>query len=227
MIPGCRTSVLYEQVKTPHISLQLIMRIAICGIWGGHGVKRSLAVTVGVLTKRASAAYRPPCRYNEDLIKALASFRAAIQIDSRHYNAWYGLGMVYYRQEKHDLAEYHFARAIEINASSPVLLCYLGMVQHAQHHSAAALESITRALEMAPENPLVLFNKGMVLFAIGRAEEALVTLEKLKDLAPKESAVYFLIGKIYAKQGDASKARFYFAWAFDLVSRTPSNKRHP
>ena len=43
---------------------------------------------------------------NEDFDRALDSYRAAIRADERHYNAWYGLGYVYYRQEKYDLAEY-------------------------------------------------------------------------------------------------------------------------
>jgi cytochrome c-type biogenesis protein CcmH/NrfG len=35
---------------------------------------------------------------NEDFEKAMACYRAALRLDSRHYNAWYGLGTVYYRQ---------------------------------------------------------------------------------------------------------------------------------
>lgn len=42
---------------------------------------------------------------NEDFDRALDFYRAAIRADERHYNAWYGLGYVYYRQEKYDLAE--------------------------------------------------------------------------------------------------------------------------
>ena len=38
-------------------------------------------------------------------IQAVACYRHAIRTDSRHYNAWYGLGTIYYRQEKFDLAE--------------------------------------------------------------------------------------------------------------------------
>lgn len=40
----------------------------------------------------------------------------------------YGIGMIYYRQEKYELAEYYFSRALEINPSSAVLRCYLAMV---------------------------------------------------------------------------------------------------
>ena len=63
---------------------------------------------------------------NEDLDKAIESFRMAILHSERHYNAWYGLGSIYYRQEKYELAEYHFRRALSINPSSSVLHCYLG-----------------------------------------------------------------------------------------------------
>jgi anaphase-promoting complex subunit 3 len=65
---------------------------------------------------------------NEDFDKAVACYRHAIRLDARHYNAWYGLGAIFFRQEKFELAEYHFRRAIAINPRSSVLYCYLGMV---------------------------------------------------------------------------------------------------
>jgi len=37
---------------------------------------------------------------NEDFERAVGCFRAAIREDKRHTNAWYGLGAIYYRQEK-------------------------------------------------------------------------------------------------------------------------------
>ncbi len=58
--------------------------------------------------------------------KAITSFRQAIYINDRHYNAWYGLGCIYYRQERYEMSEYHFRKAREINARSSVLDCYLG-----------------------------------------------------------------------------------------------------
>ena len=84
----------------------------------------------------------------DNLQAALSSFRTALRIDARHYNAWfallpslppfpavtwhshtrYGLGMVYYRQEKYPLAEYHFRKALAINPHSSILHCYVGVV---------------------------------------------------------------------------------------------------
>lgn len=69
---------------------------------------------------------------NEDLEKAVKSFRTAIFHDDRHYNAWYGLGSIYYRQEKYELAEYHFRKALSINSASSVLKCFLSIVLLAQ-----------------------------------------------------------------------------------------------
>ena len=72
---------------------------------------------------------------SEEFDKALTAYRQAISLDPRHYNAWYGLGSIFYRQEKFELSTYHFRRAIGINPSSSVLYCYLGMALHANRAS--------------------------------------------------------------------------------------------
>ena len=143
--------------------------------------------------------------------------------DPRHYNAWYGLGMIYYRQEKYDLAEYHFAKAIQINPASAILLCYLGIVQHAQNKSLMALGNMEKASALDDTIPLVKFNKAVVLTAINRNEEALEELTKLKRIAPKESSVYFLMGKVFKKLGQHDNAMMYLSWAMDLDPKGSNN----
>ena len=95
---------------------------------------------------------------NEDLDKAIASFRMALLHDDRHYNAWYGLGSIYFRQEKHEMAELHFRRAISVNPVSSVLKCYLSMVLHAQgtyQKTAEAMQMLVEASASDPKNPQV------------------------------------------------------------------------
>jgi anaphase-promoting complex subunit 3 len=65
---------------------------------------------------------------SDDLEKALLCYRNALRLDDNHYNAWYGLGIIYYKQEKYELAEFHFRKAVKLNPISSVLYCYLGMV---------------------------------------------------------------------------------------------------
>ena len=40
----------------------------------------------------------------------------------------YGIGMIYYKQEKFALAEVHFKKALSINPQSSVLMCHVGAV---------------------------------------------------------------------------------------------------
>ena len=42
--------------------------------------------------------------------------------------ARYGVGMIYYKQEKFSLAEVHFRRALAINPQSSALICHVGVV---------------------------------------------------------------------------------------------------
>lgn len=67
----------------------------------------------------------------EELDKAMNCFRTAIRLDPHHYNAWFGLGIIYSKQERYKFAEYHFGRALEINPKSSVVLCHIGVVSHA------------------------------------------------------------------------------------------------
>lgn len=42
--------------------------------------------------------------YNEDFPKAKKMFEHAINLDIRHYSAWWGQGNIAYKQEKYDRA---------------------------------------------------------------------------------------------------------------------------
>lgn len=129
----------------------------------------------------------------EELDKALACYRNAIRVDPRHYNAWYGVGMVYYKQEKFSLAEVHFRRALSINTQSSVLLCHIGVVrilvrirpnhntnisgpqvQHALKKSDSALATLNKAIVTDPKNELCKFHRASILFANDRHKVSLL-----------------------------------------------------
>jgi len=163
---------------------------------------------------------------NEDLEKALGCFRNAIRIDKRHYNAWYGLGMVYYRQEKYELAQFHFERALEINPASPALRCYVGMALHMHQRFEEALEQFDKAIQLSYRNPLLRFKRAKTLVMMERYQDALEELEKTKDLAPKEASIYRLLSEVYRNLGDKQKSLLNMTWATNLDQRAggPGNK---
>ena len=65
----------------------------------------------------------------EELEKALACFQSAVRLEPRHYNAWYGIGLVYYKQERFQLASTYYRRALAINRLNPVLMCHVAVVR--------------------------------------------------------------------------------------------------
>ena len=153
---------------------------------------------------------------NDDLDGALQCYRHAIRIDDRHYNAWYGIGTVYFRQEKYQLAMYHFSKAISINSKSSVLYCYAGMAEAACNHFESAIKMFTCAIKIHPQNPMPKFKKANALISLQKYNEALEELKELKHMVPKESQIYFTCGKIYASRKQKDLALYEFNIALDL-----------
>jgi len=153
---------------------------------------------------------------NEDFEKAISCYRDAIRVDCRHYNAWYGLGAIYFRQEKFDLAEYHFQRALDINSQSSVLHCHLGMAQHQNGKTMEALDTLAGAFRLDPRNPQAHYQRATIFMTLDRPEDALSELEKVRSAAPKEASVHFNMGKVHKRLGQPAKAMRCFLTALDL-----------
>ena len=152
----------------------------------------------------------------EELDQALVCFRTAVRIDPRHYNAWYGIGLTYYKQERYQLTEYYYTRALGINPRNPVLMCHVAVVQHALKKTDRALETLNRAIQGSPTNSLCRFEKASILYQAERYVDALEELNKLKEMVPKESPVYFMLGKVHNKLNNTHMALMHFSWAMDL-----------
>lgn len=152
----------------------------------------------------------------EDFESGIRSFQSALCVDPRHYNAWYGLGMVYLRQEKFEFAEHHFRRAFQINPCSSVIMSYLGTALHALKRNEEALMMMEKAIVADKKNPLPVYQKAIILSSMGKYDEALEVLEELKEYAPRECSIYALMGKIYKRRNIYDKAMLHFGIALDL-----------
>ncbi|KAJ1980398.1 anaphase-promoting complex subunit cdc27 [Dimargaris xerosporica] len=184
--------------------------------------------------------------YQQDWEQAQRCFRMALQLDPRHYNAWYGLGMVYQQCEQHAQAETHFQRALAICPTNPVLLCCLGMTRENLGDPHGALQYYDRAVQAAlpcvsdrsssanGTDPLVAealesamlaanphavfarFKKAKVLVQLEQYTEALGELDLLKSLVPNEANLYFLAAQIHQHLAQHHQAMLCYAWAMDL-----------
>lgn len=160
----------------------------------------------------------------EELDKAMSCFRTAILKDSRHYNAWYGIGSIYSKQERYSLAELHFKHALQINPQNSVIMVHIGAMQFNLNKTEQALQTLNAAIQLDPKNPLCKFHRGSMYFQCGKHQEALKELEQLKQIVPKESVVYYIIGKIHKKLGNVDLALMNFSWATDLDPKGSNNQ---
>lgn len=156
----------------------------------------------------------------EDFENGIKSYQNALHVDARHYNAWYGLGMVYFRQEKFEFSEHHLRMACQINPHSSVVMSYLGANLHHLKRNTEALEMIERAIKADRKNPLPLYEKAKILVSMENFDDALEVLEELKEYVPKESSVYALMGRIYKRRNMYDMAMLHFGHALDLKPST-------
>ncbi|KAA8652389.1 hypothetical protein EYZ11_002878 [Aspergillus tanneri] len=153
---------------------------------------------------------------NEEYDKALDAYRRGIGADSRHYNAWYGLGTVYDKMGKLDFAEQHFRNAASINPTNAVLVCCIGLVLEKMNNPRSALAQYGRACSLAPHSVLARFRKARVSMKLHELRPALNDLKTLKDLAPDEPNVHYLLGKLYKMLHDKANAIKHFTTALNL-----------
>lgn len=153
---------------------------------------------------------------NEEFEKALDAYRCAIAADSRHYNAWYGLGKVYEKMGKWSIAEQHYRTAAKINPTNAVLICCIGMVLEKLKNPVAALQMYTRACALSPSSALSRFKKARCLMSLSRPKEALAELEILRDVAPEEANVWFLMGRLHKMLRQKGLAVRAFTMALNL-----------
>jgi anaphase-promoting complex subunit 3 len=153
---------------------------------------------------------------SEALESAQSSFRLAIRANNRHYNAWYGLGMVFVRYGDLDKAEYHFSHALSINPTNVVLICCLGMVLEKKGRLTEALDQYKKACDIQPKSALSRYKKVRAMIYLKLYDAALVEFETLKRLAPDEASVHFLLGQLYKILDKRDLAIKHFTIALNL-----------
>jgi anaphase-promoting complex subunit 3 len=158
----------------------------------------------------------------EDLDKALVCFRTAVSLESKHFNGWYGIAMIYLRQGKFPLSEFHFKKAIEINTTNSVLHCFLGISLLGSKKYEDAITSFDYSIKLDPRNTLAKFKRASSFIHLGKYEDALLELQSLKDIVPKEAAIYFSLGKVYKHLNDTQKALTCYTTAMDFDVKNSS-----
>lgn len=153
---------------------------------------------------------------NDNYEMALENFRMSLLIDSRHYNALYGIGMVYINLGDYQKADYHFRKAVGINPINIILICCTGMVLEKMGKKSLALKQYELASKLQPLSALPIFKRAQLLFSMQQFDQSLKYFEQVRELAPNEASVHFLLGQLYNIQNNKFKAIREFTIALNL-----------
>lgn len=144
--------------------------------------------------------------------RSVRYFRQAINVERRHWNAFAGLGRVYFESEHYTSSEYYYRRAINIHKTNPLLWDVYGSVLSAQEKFQEAEDAFEQAILLDPSLAMSHIKMAEVLLLQGesqpekrqRAHEHL--LEAVKH-APEEAHVHLMLAHTYMEKGKGSFAR--------------------
>ncbi|MBE9097002.1 tetratricopeptide repeat protein [Tychonema sp. LEGE 07203] len=123
--------------------------------------------------------------------RALANFNKAVNLQSDHYQAWFGRGMALGNLERHleALKSFDEALAVQPNASfgwhnRAIALGKLG-------RSLEALNSFDRALEFNPCAASIWHNRGLTLIDMGLYDKAVQSFDRSLSLHPEVAGAWY------------------------------------
>ena len=155
----------------------------------------------------------------EDIAKAIAYYRQALDIDPAYAFAWAGLARAHvlqagpYARQADDVkkgfrkAREAAARALQLEPRLAEAHEALGRVHHWHDWDwEAAGASFGRALELAPSNVDVIRSSAWLQANLGRLHEATELLQRALMFDPLNAGAYRLLGMTYIWAGDIEKA---------------------
>ncbi|PVU95579.1 hypothetical protein BB561_001722 [Smittium simulii] len=161
---------------------------------------------------------------------AIRAFTASIRIYKYGYNPYYGIGVIYMRSEKLDLANYYLEQAYRLNSGNPMVNCCLGMIFEKQKYYISSYQYYKRAIIKAEPwvhtqfstqvdsngfVSFVLFKIANLYFKQGSFSRCQKILMKLLKTQTKERArfgiqneeILFLLGQTLANMGKPAAAK--------------------
>jgi len=130
-----------------------------------------------------------------DLEEAVDHYQAAISLNPNYGNAYYKLGVCYYRMGELDKALSAFNRVVEMKDQSHAMASYfVGLIELFLGRDKKASEAFEIFHKMSPESRIANFYLAHMKVRQKQFEEALELLKKLVEATPDFAEVHYLLG---------------------------------
>jgi TolB-like protein/Flp pilus assembly protein TadD len=158
----------------------------------------------------------------DDVPKALAAARKAVQLDSNLAEAHTALGNALVSNGQLKLAEPEFRRALALNPNYATAHQWLAECLFGQGRFSESLAENERAHELDPLSLIINASYASSLSGVGRYDDAIKQARNTLDLDPNLLPGHEILGQTYEAEGKLEEAIAEYRKANDLEP-TPSN----
>jgi len=151
--------------------------------------------------------------------EALASYEAALKLDSKSGRAWFNKGVTLFASARVNDAVLCYRRALELDPKSEQAWSNLGVALKSCGKTDEAIVCYDRALKQNARYPQAWVNKGVALRAQGAAEEALNCYDKALKLNPGDATTWVNKGNVLCALMRATEGVACYDRALALDSR--------
>lgn len=137
---------------------------------------------------------------------AEACYRAVLNDNPHHGDAWHLLGLLYYQQGQQSLAADCVARAIKQNRSIAAFHNTLGEIRRAEGRLEEAKSCYRTALRFKPDYPEAHANLGLVCEALNDLAGAENHFRRAIALVPKFAPPYYNLARVLRERGNDAEA---------------------
>jgi adenylate cyclase len=158
----------------------------------------------------------------DDVSKALAAARKAVELDSNLAEAHTSLGNALGMNVQLKLAEQEFRRALELNPNYATAHQWLAECLFSQGRFPESLAENERAHELDPLSLIINASYASSLSGVGRYDDAVKQAHKTIDLDPDLVPGHEILGQIYEERGKLDEAIAEYRKANEIEA-TPAN----
>jgi tetratricopeptide (TPR) repeat protein len=151
-----------------------------------------------------------------DYHEALRTYHLTLEISEDCSDAWFGVGMVYFRYKKYNLSIDSFKKAASIQPANSDYWFMLGEAYTGIRKLNKAFNAYNRASELNPLDYEAWMACAQILFRKKRITEAIYMLTRFYHYNNDNSIINYRLAAYYAYQNDLSESLRYFKKGLSL-----------
>jgi tetratricopeptide (TPR) repeat protein len=147
---------------------------------------------------------------------AMKTFQRTIGLSSDCADAWYGKGMIYFRQKKFNQSIDTLKKAINFQSENADYWFLLGEAYNCSHKLNKAIEAYTKASELNPQDLKTCMASAQAMYKKKRMSEAVFLLMSIYHYHSENPTLNYRLAAYYGCEHNLSEAQRYFKKALSL-----------